>query len=69
MSAERSVRSLIERGDGMFVQVISGRVRDAEQLRTRMDRWIAELSPNAEGWLGSTTGVTADGIEAYLAGE
>ena len=51
----------------MFVQVIQGRVRDAEQLRARMDRWIADLSPNAEGWLGSTTGVTADGIGIALA--
>lgn len=51
----------------MFVQVIQGRVRDAEQLRARMDRWIADLSSNAEGWLGSTTGVTADGIGVALA--
>jgi hypothetical protein len=51
----------------MFVQVIQGRVRDADQLRERMDRWIADLSPNAEGWLGSTTGVTADGIGIALA--
>jgi len=51
----------------MFVQVIQGRVRDAEQLRVRMDRWIADLSPNAEGWVGSTTGVTADGIGIALA--
>jgi hypothetical protein len=51
----------------MFVQVIQGRVRDAEQLRARMDRWITDLSPNAEGWLGSTTGVTADGIGVALA--
>jgi len=51
----------------MFVQVIQGRVRDAQQLRARMDRWIADLSPNAGGWLGSTTGVTADGIGIALA--
>ena len=51
----------------MFVQVIQGRVRDVDQLRARMDRWIADLSPNAEGWLGSTTGVTADGMGIALA--
>ena len=51
----------------MFVQVIQGRVRDADELRARMDRWIADLSSNAEGWLGSTTGVTADGIGIALA--
>jgi hypothetical protein len=51
----------------MFVQVIQGRVRDTEKLRARMDRWIADLAPTAEGWLGSTTGVTADGIGVALA--
>jgi hypothetical protein len=51
----------------MFVQVIQGRVRDAVRLRARMDAWIADLSPNAEGWLGSTTGVTADGVGIALA--
>jgi hypothetical protein len=51
----------------MFVQVIQGRVRDTEQLRARMDRWIADLGPTAEGWLGSTTGVTADGTGVALA--
>jgi hypothetical protein len=51
----------------MFVQVIQGRVRDAEQLRGRLDRWMADLSSNAEGWLGSTSGVTADGIGIALA--
>jgi hypothetical protein len=51
----------------MFVQVIQGRVRDTEQLRARMDRWIADLAPTAEGWLGSTTGVTADGTGVALA--
>lgn len=51
----------------MFVQVIQGRVRDVEQLRAQMDRWIADLSSNAAGWLGSTTGVTADGIGIALA--
>ena len=51
----------------MFEQVISGRVRDPAQLRARMERWIADLSPAADGWLGSTTGVTADGIGVALA--
>jgi hypothetical protein len=51
----------------VFVQVIQGRVRDAERLRARMDAWIADLAPNADGWLGSTTGVTADGTGVALA--
>ena len=32
-----------------------------------MNRWIAELSSSAQGWLGSTTGVTADGRGIALA--
>jgi hypothetical protein len=45
----------------MFVQVIQGRTSDAEGLRAAVDRWQEELAPGAEGWLGSTSGVTEDG--------
>ena len=45
----------------MFVQVIQGHVSDADRLRSRLDTWVAELSPGAEGWLGSTSGVTDAG--------
>jgi hypothetical protein len=45
----------------MFVQVIQGKVADAEQVRAAIDRWMAELAPGATGWLGSTGGVTEDG--------
>jgi hypothetical protein len=45
----------------MFVQVIQGRVADAEAMRRALDRWAAELAPVAVGWLGSTAGVTDDG--------
>jgi hypothetical protein len=45
----------------MFVQVIQGQVADPGQLRAALDRWIQELAPGAEGWLGSTSGVTEDG--------
>jgi hypothetical protein len=51
----------------MFVQVIQGRVGDAEGLRAQMDKWKAELAPGADGWLGSTGGVTADGRFVALA--
>ena len=51
----------------MFVQVIQGRVSDAGQLRARMDQWVADLSATATGWLGSTAGVTADGMAIALA--
>jgi hypothetical protein len=45
----------------MFVQVIQGRTSQPEALAAAFDRWKAELSPGATGWLGSTGGVTEDG--------
>ena len=51
----------------MFVQVFQGKVSDAGQARAQMDRWMAELAPGAEGWLGSTAGVTDDGTLVALA--
>ncbi len=44
----------------MFVQVIQGRVSDADQLHAALDRWARDLAPGATGWLGSTAGVTDD---------
>ncbi|GIG02401.1 hypothetical protein [Catellatospora citrea] len=51
----------------MFVQVIRGRVADPEAVREAFERWVRELSPGADGWLGSTGGVTADGRLVVLA--
>ena len=51
----------------MFVQVIQGRVEDAEAVRAALDRWARELAPGATGWLGSTAGVTDDGRFIALA--
>jgi hypothetical protein len=45
----------------MFVQVIEGKVADAERIHEALDRWERELSDGAIGWLGSTEGVTDDG--------
>lgn len=45
----------------MFMQIIQGQVRDAEQARRLLDRWQTELQPGATGWLGGTYGVTDDG--------
>jgi hypothetical protein len=53
--------------DDMFVQVFQGPVSDARQVRAQMDRWMTDLAPGAEGWLGSTGGVTDDGIFIALA--
>jgi hypothetical protein len=46
----------------MFIQVIQGRVRDEERLRAGMDRWLEELAPDANGWIGGTYGITDDGM-------
>jgi hypothetical protein len=51
----------------MFIQVITGRVSDAQGVKDQMDRWAAEIAPSARGWLGSTAGVTADGRFVALA--
>jgi len=51
----------------MFVQVITGKTSDAGQLRAATDRWLRDLAPGAEGWLGSTGGVTDDGRAVLIA--
>jgi hypothetical protein len=45
----------------MFVQVIQGQVEDPAALRRAVDQWYADVAPGADGWLGSTGGVTDDG--------
>lgn len=44
----------------MFVQVIQGKVADAEGLRRQVERWQEELRPGATGYLGSTAGIADD---------
>jgi hypothetical protein len=44
----------------MFLQVLRGRATDSAGIMRQLDRWLEELSPSAEGWLGSTAGVTDD---------
>lgn len=45
----------------MFIQVVQGKVKDANFLRSELRRWRAEVKPKAQGYLGSTSGVTTDG--------
>jgi hypothetical protein len=45
----------------MFIQVIRGKVKDAEQMRAANESWHRELQPGAKGYLGSTMGVADDG--------
>jgi hypothetical protein len=51
----------------MFVQVIQGKVADKDKARERLESWVTELGPSANGWLGSTAGVTDDGTLLVLA--
>ncbi len=46
----------------MFVQIIQGQVADASAMREAFDRWRTDLAPGSVGWLGSTTGITEDGV-------
>jgi hypothetical protein len=45
----------------MFIQVFQGPVSDRQEARHALDEWAERLAPGAEGWLGSTSGVTDDG--------
>jgi len=51
----------------MFVQVIKAHTTDADAVKAAMDAWVSDLSSGAEGWLGSTGGVTEDGTFLGLA--
>lgn len=51
----------------MFVQVIQGKAKDPAGLRKQWEKWDQEIKPNANGFLGSTAGVTADGEFIALA--
>ena len=55
------------KGVGVFVQVIQGQVSDAGMVHAALDRWAKDLAPGADGWLGSTAGVTDDGTFVALA--
>jgi len=45
----------------MFVQIIQGKVKDADLLDRQIERWTTEIKPGVKGYLGSTHGVTPDG--------
>jgi hypothetical protein len=48
-------------GGRMFVQVIKGKTSNPQALDTALNKWVQDLAPGANGWLGSTSGVTEDG--------
>jgi hypothetical protein len=45
----------------VFIQVIQGRAIDPPGIRRELDRWQRQLATDADGWLGSTAGITEDG--------
>jgi hypothetical protein len=45
----------------MFVQVIQGQVGDRDLWRRQSASWSTEIKPKTSGYLGSTSGLTADG--------
>ncbi|HZC71670.1 MAG TPA: hypothetical protein VE442_13330 [Jatrophihabitans sp.] len=51
----------------MFVQVIQAKVKDEAGLRSALDTWRDRLLPGAAGYLGTTGGITEDGIFIALA--
>lgn len=51
----------------MFIQIIQGKVHDAELWKRQGERWMRELKPGAEGYLGYTGGLTPDGRSIELA--
>ena len=44
----------------MFIQIIQGRCRRADELHALLDEWRQDLAPGAKGWLGGTYGMTDD---------
>jgi hypothetical protein len=51
----------VRKEKAVFVQVFQGQVTDARQVRQLLEEWMERLAPGADGWLGSTSGVTEDG--------
>ena len=41
----------------MFLQVIQGKVADPERFSASLESWVKELGPDADGWLGTTSGI------------
>jgi hypothetical protein len=45
----------------MFIRVIQGRATNPPGIRRDLGRWRRLLAADADGWLGSTAGITEDG--------
>ena len=51
----------------MFVQMFTGKVTDADAVRATFEAWPKGAGRDAQGWLGSTAGITEDGQLVALA--
>jgi hypothetical protein len=45
----------------MFIRIIQGRATNPPGIRRDLGRWQRLLAADADGWLGSTAGITDDG--------
>jgi len=45
----------------VFIQIIQGRCRDADEMRRLSDEWRDTMGSTAQGWLGGTYGITDEG--------
>jgi hypothetical protein len=45
----------------MFIQVFQAHASDGPAIRAVLEKWERDLGPSADGWLGSTAGLTEDG--------
>jgi hypothetical protein len=45
----------------MFIRLIKGRATNPPGIRRDLGRWQRMLAADADGWLGSTSGITEDG--------
>ena len=51
----------------MFVQMFTAQVTDAQAVRATLEAWPTGAGRDAQGWLGSTAGITDDGQLVSLA--
>jgi hypothetical protein len=52
---------LLEGQKRMFIRIIQGRATNPPGIRRDLGRWQRLLAADADGWLGSTAGITEDG--------
>ena len=45
----------------MFVQVFQAKIRDADLWARQVEKWRTEIQPKTTGFLGFTSGISADG--------